>query len=542
MMKEAWTNKIEESLVQPFYEEQSPEEQNEGFSNQLNFGTAGIRGKFGLGNGRLNNFTVARVAYGLAEFLKQHEDQPSVVIHYDTRHLSPEFAQIIANILSSYQVKVYLPDTYKTTPHLSFAVRYLKTSAGVMITASHNPKDYNGIKVYNEDGAQLSTTLSEELSQHINKFDDPLSLEVPDDTTYIHELPEEVKTSYMSHVKQLVGTIPDSDLKVIFTSLHGTSVPTVPNLLDDLNFNQYTLVASQCKPDPNFSSVKSANPEDAKAFDLAVELAHEEDADLIIGTDPDADRLGIVERDQDGNIYYYNGNQIGALLLNYRIKQTSDLSQRVMIQSIVSSELAINLAKHYDIETKQVLTGFKFIAEEIKHLDPNKHFIFAYEESYGYLAEPFVRDKDAVQIVPLIIKYVTELKQQGKMLKDELAEIYNIVGFHQDKLFSHTFEAPEDKGKIDNIMEEFRNHPPTSISDLDVIAIEDFEKRERFNMATETTETIDLPRANVIKVYFNEGFIALRPSGTEPKIKLYVSLSSDNFDHIAEEINQYIFS
>ncbi|HCU7084247.1 phospho-sugar mutase [Staphylococcus aureus] len=545
MDKELWIERANDSLVKHFYEQQSDIEQREGFESKLTFGTAGIRGKFGLGEGRLNKFTIEKLALGLARYLNAQTNSPTIVIHYDIRHLSTEFAQIIANVLANHQITVYLPDTYKTTPELSFAVRNLNTTSGIMITASHNPKDYNGIKVYGSDGAQLSTDASELASRYIEEVGDPLQIDIPiskQNTSYIKPFPKSVTDDYMKHIQNMIGYIPKSDLQVVFTSLHGTSVPIVPELLQSLNFNQFNLVEAQCKPDPNFSSVQSANPEDHRAFDQAVELANKSHADLLISTDPDADRLGIAERDAHGHITYFNGNQIGALLLNYRIQQTSQLRHRLMIQSIVSSELTKSLARYNNVEYKEVLTGFKFIAQEIRQLDDHQNMIFAFEESYGFLSEPFVRDKDAVQIVPLIIKYASELKLYGKTLKDELEQIYQTVGRHEDTLFSHTLEGFEGKKKINAIMTKFRSNPPQEIQGLKVKAIEDYLTSEVYHLDKDTTSQINSPKSNVIRVLFDEGFIALRPSGTEPKIKLYVSLKCPNFDDVAQKINAMIFS
>ncbi|HGZ9256724.1 TPA: phospho-sugar mutase, partial [Staphylococcus aureus] len=545
MDKKLWIERANDSLVKHFYEQQSDIEQREGFESKLTFGTAGIRGKFGLGEGRLNKFTIEKLALGLARYLNAQTNSPTIVIHYDIRHLSTEFAQIIANVLANHQITVYLPDTYKTTPELSFAVRNLNTTAGIMITASHNPKDYNGIKVYGSDGAQLSTDASELASRYIEEVGDPLQIDIPiskQNTSYIKPFPKSVTDDYMKHIQNMIGYIPKSDLQVVFTSLHGTSVPIVPELLQSLNFNQFNLVEAQCKPDPNFSSVQSANPEDHRAFDQAVELANKSHADLLISTDPDADRLGIAERDAHGHITYFNGNQIGALLLNYRIQQTSQLRHRLMIQSIVSSELTKSLARYNNVEYKEVLTGFKFIAQEIRQLDDHQNMIFAFEESYGFLSEPFVRDKDAVQIVPLIIKYASELKLYGKTLKDELEQIYQTVGRHEDTLFSHTLEGFEGKKKINAIMTKFRSNPPQEIQGLKVKAIEDYLTSEVYHLDKDTTSQINSPKSNVIRVLFDEGFIALRPSGTEPKIKLYVSLKCPNFDDVAQKINAMIFS
>ncbi|CAC9405944.1 phospho-sugar mutase [Staphylococcus aureus] len=545
MDKELWIERANDSLVKHFYEQQSDIEQREGFESKLTFGTAGIRGKFGLGEGRLNKFTIEKLALGLARYLNAQTNSPTIVIHYDIRHLSTEFAQIIANVLANHQITVYLPDTYKTTPELSFAVRNLNTTAGIMITASHNPKDYNGIKVYGSDGAQLSTDASELVSRYIEDVGDPLQIDISfskHNSSYIKPLPKSVAENYIKHIQNMIGYIPKSDLQVVFTSLHGTSVPIVPKLLKSLNFNQFNLVETQCKPDPNFSSVQSANPEDHRAFDQAVELANKSHADLLISTDPDADRLGIAERNAHGHITYFNGNQIGALLLNYRIQQTSQLRHRLMIQSIVSSELTKSLARYNNVKYKEVLTGFKFIAQEIRQLDDHQNMIFAFEESYGFLSEPFVRDKDAVQIVPLIIKYASELKLYGKTLKDELEQIYQTVGRHEDTLFSHTLEGLEGKKKINAIMTKFRSNPPQEIQGLKVKAIEDYLTSEVYHLDKDTTSQINSPKSNVIRVLFDEGFIALRPSGTEPKIKLYVSLKCPNFDDVAQKINAMIFS
>ncbi|HHW6526810.1 TPA: phospho-sugar mutase [Staphylococcus aureus] len=545
MDKELWIERANDSLVKHFYEQQSDIEQREGFESKLTFGTAGIRGKFGLGEGRLNKFTIEKLALGLARYLNAQTNSPTIVIHYDIRHLSTEFAQIIANVLANHQITVYLPDTYKTTPELSFAVRNLNTTAGIMITASHNPKDYNGIKVYGSDGAQLSTDASELVSRYIEDVGDPLQIDISfskHNSSYIKPLPKSVAENYIKHIQNMIGYIPKSDLQVVFTSLHGTSVPIVPKLLKSLNFNQFNLVETQCKPDPNFSSVQSANPEDHRAFDQAVELANKSHADLLISTDPDADRLGIAERNAHGHITYFNGNQIGALLLNYRIQQTSQLRHRLMIQSIVSSELTKSLARYNNVKYKEVLTGFKFIAQEIRQLDDHQNMIFAFEESYGFLSEPFVRDKDAVQIVPLIIKYASELKLYGKILKDELEQIYQTVGRHEDTLFSHTLEGLEGKKKINAIMTKFRSNPPQEIQGLKVKAIEDYLTSEVYHLDKDTTSQINSPKSNVIRVLFDEGFIALRPSGTEPKIKLYVSLKCPNFDDVAQKINAMIFS
>lgn len=543
-LRERWEEQLSESLVEKFYLTQTEDEKQEGFQYELKFGTAGIRGKFGLGEGRLNKFTVQKIALGIVHYL-QHEQNPSIVIHFDTRHLSQEFALIFANTFSQFNIKTYLPNTYKTTPELSFAVRNLQTSLGIMITASHNPPNYNGIKVYGADGAQLSVTESEVLSHEIEKLGNPLNIQTASkQSLYIQELPEGIQDQYFEQIKASVGQIPKSDLRVTFSSLHGTSVPITPQLLEKFNFKNYVLVKEQCVVDPDFSSVKSANPEDHEAFNLSIDYAHHYDAHLMIATDPDADRIGIAIRDRDHTITYLNGNEIGALLLNYQIKKTRHVSNRVAIQSIVTSILSDKLAERNNIKMYHVLTGFKFIAEKIKQINtnPEENFIFAFEESYGYLAADFVRDKDAIQIIPLIIKYASELQLENKTLRDELNDIYATVGQCQDKLFSHTFDGVEGKAHIQNIMTKYRNNTPTKIGNLEVLKVEDYQNQQSHDLQSNRKTPIDLPKADVIKLIFNEGFIALRPSGTEPKIKLYVSLETEDFENVSEEMNQFIFN
>lgn len=546
MMKDSWMKHKEESLVASFYDAQTPEFQEEGFETELAFGTAGIRGQFGLGPGRLNRYTIQRLALGIANYLHDKEAHPSIVIHYDIRHLSAEFAELISQILASNHIKVYLAEQYKTTPELSYAVRHLHTSAGIMITASHNPKDYNGIKVYGSDGAQLDEETSLEVAKYINHLEDPLQLEVNFEPTLIkkniHTLPDDVYNNYINEITRLVGDIPQSDLKVVYTSLHGTGVPIIPDILQYLHFQSFNLVEAQCQVDPNFSSVKSANPEEREAFDLAIQQAQDIDANLIIATDPDVDRMGFVERHKDGQIYYFGGNEIGALLIKYLIEHTTLPKHPVVIQSIVSGELGKRLAQQHGITVKEVLIGFKHIAKAIREFADDQSFLFAYEESYGYLADDFVRDKDAVQIVPLVIKYASILENEGKTLHDALNEIYDEVGHYRDHLVSKVFEGKRGQQHIADLMTKVRRHIPDTIAGLNVIAVEDYDTLQRVNKKDNNVKTITLPQANVIRIIFEEGFIALRPSGTEPKLKFYISLNVDNFDQVAKEIYEYIFN
>ncbi|MCI2899791.1 phospho-sugar mutase [Staphylococcus hominis] len=545
-MKDNWIKHKADSLVGSFYDQQSSQFQQEGFETTLSFGTAGIRGQFGLGPGRLNRYTIQRLALGIAYYLQDNMTQPSIVIHYDIRHLSAEFAEIIAHILATHNIKVYLSDTYQTTPQLSYAVRFLQTSAGIMITASHNPKDYNGIKVYGADGAQLDDIASLEVANYIEQLDDPLHLEIELNEALIKEnilpLPEDINKYYFAEISQLIGDIPPSNLNVVYTSLHGTGTPIIPKVLSHLHFNNIELVDSQCKIDPDFSSVKSANPEEHEAFDLAIKQAQYSKADLIIATDPDVDRMGFVERDHDGHIHYFNGSEIGALMIKYLVDHTTLPKHPVMIQSIVSGELGKRFAKQHGVTVKEVLIGFKFIAKAIRELNNDDAFIFAYEESYGYLAGDFVRDKDAIQIVPLVIKYASILKNEGKTLREALTDIYEEIGYYRDQPISKVFEGQKGQQEIATLMEYLRQHIPDTLGGLKVIAVEDYQSQKRINKRDDKVEMISQPKSNVIRLIFDEGFVALRPSGTEPKLKFYLSLNVDDFEQVSHDIYQYIFN
>lgn len=542
-----WESHIDDSLISiEVYEKLSEQDKQEGYVGNLSFGTAGIRGKIGLGPNRLNKFTVQKVATGLAQYLTELKEDPSVVIAYDTRHFSPEFCDTIAEVLGHHNVKTYIFDRYHTTPELSFAVRHLNTDAGVMITASHNPPEYNGIKIYGPDGGQLALEASQKVSAFIDDIDDIFALKHSNkdellQRNMIEYLDDKIIDAYKSEVISLVEDIPASDLKVVFTSLHGTSVPIVPELLDALNFTQYEVVKEQAIPDGDFTSVKSANPEDHDAFDMAVKYAKASNADLLIATDPDADRMGIVAH-VDGKLHYFNGNQIGALLLHYRIQSTESLKNRAAVKSIVTSELGRKIAETNNVKMFDVLTGFKFIAEKIAQFENTSeyNYIFGYEESYGYMAGPFVRDKDAVQIVPLIIKLASELKNEQRTIVDEMNDIYSRYGRYQEQLFSHTFEGQEGKAHIEKIMNDTRANFPSEIAGQKVIRVDDYLAQTSYSEGSETK--IHLPKADVLKFHFDNGWIALRPSGTEPKIKLYVSLITDDIASLAQEMNKAFFN
>ncbi|MBF9294675.1 phospho-sugar mutase [Staphylococcus epidermidis] len=540
-MRAKWEQNISESLVEQFYNKQTEEEIDAGFNETLSFGTAGIRNTFGIGPGRLNKFTIQKFALGLAKYLKNLSINPRVIIHFDTRHLSKEFAIEIAKVLGTQNIPVILPNTYKSTPELSFAVRHLNMTAGIMITASHNPKNYNGIKVYGSDGGQLLTEASLKLSSYIDTVKDPLNIqteafEVLKSKKLILPFKEETTQSYKSSIKNLVGHFTNAQSKTILTSLHGTSLPLLSQILKDLSYSNYVIEELQSKPDGDFPTLNVANPEMEDTFDLGKQLAEKEDAQLIIATDPDADRLGIVERYEDGSTRYFNGNEIGLLLIKLRNSQISDSQHKYIIKSVVTGALSEKLAKSLNIKVINVLTGFKYISEQLKHFKNNtSQLVLAFEESHGYLIEDFSRDKDAIQTATLLIKYKEQLTQANKTFKDVLNEIYQEFGYFKDKTLSPTFDGEKGRNKIKEIMNTLKNVETIELNNLTPLSIENYISKQSRNIKTGDIQAIQLPKTDLIKFIFEEGFIAVRPSGTEPKMKLYFSLNVDNLNEVIEE-------
>ncbi|HIW11819.1 MAG TPA: phospho-sugar mutase [Candidatus Salinicoccus stercoripullorum] len=545
MDRKQWEDHINGSFIDPKrYEALDTDDKDDAFAATLSFGTAGIRGKIGLGPNRLNRYTVEKVALGLAHSLKDESD-PVVVIGYDTRHFSAEFSQTMAAVLAHNGISVKVTKQYTSTPELSFFVRGYGASIGVMITASHNPPEYNGIKVYGPDGAQLIDAPAAALSEKINAVEDVFSIKSKPfkeglEEGIIQYVSDEMEKSYKKHVTDFIGIIPESELSIVFSSLHGTSVPVVPELLESLGFNNYSLVTEQCVPDGDFPTTASPNPESPEAFEYSKVLGRETGADLLIATDPDADRMGVIVRHEDSYVHL-NGNQLGILLLDQRMKEKRGKTP-VAIKSIVTSDLGRKITEAAGGEMIEVLTGFKYIGEQIKSLEneEDKQFVLGFEESYGYLLEPFVRDKDAVQVVPYIISMAAGLKNEGRTLVDQLEDIYDAHGRIMEVLYSHTFEGTEGRENIDEIMSQFRRNTPKEIGRREVILTEDFLLGRRIDSAG-NSQDIDTPEANVIKLHFKDGWIALRPSGTEPKIKLYVSLDSTQIEQEAKIINDMIF-
>lgn len=521
----------------------------ERFYTQLSFGTGGLRGIIGAGTNRMNRYTVRKSSLGLANYIKQHASNPDqgVVIAYDNRYKSAEFAQEAALTLACQGIKAYIYPSLRSTPQLSYSVRQLDCAAGIMITASHNPPQYNGYKVYGPDGAQLNLEEANKVLQEINKIEDELSVSVMSKEEAVRqglyiELGDELDNSYLDYILSL-SLQPDllkekaQSYPLVFTPLHGTAYEPVQKLLTKAGFTQVTYVPEQIKPDPEFSTVASPNPEEHAAFHLAIKHAQEVGAELVMGTDPDADRLGLVVKDDEGNYVVLTGNQAGALFLHYilsQLKAQGKLTpQHVLCKTIVTSELGRAIAKAHGVETIDTLTGFKFIGEKIKEFkeQEDRTFLFGYEESYGYLYGDEVRDKDAIQMVLLAAEMGLYYHSRGKTLYQVLEEIYQQYGYYQEDLVSITLEGAEGLAKIKQCMERLREKPPLQVAGLEVQAVEDYLKETRIHLATNAKERLTLPSSNVLKyILAEDSWFCIRPSGTEPKLKIYVGTKAGSLE------------
>lgn len=508
------------------------------FYQDLYFGTGGLRGVIGAGTNRINKYTVARATKGLANYIiKQGEKEPSVVIAHDSRHFSREFAQEAAGVLLSSGIKVYLFEDLRPTPELSFAVRETKSTAGIVITASHNPPEYNGYKVYWKDGGQVVSPVAEELMEEINNIKDFSDIKCLDGCPLdsfenLHFIGEEMDKAYFDKVKSLslnLETIKEAaDLKIVYTPLHGSGNMPVRRVLKEMGFENVQVVPEQEKPDGSFPTVEYPNPEEEKSFNLALELAKELDADLILATDPDCDRVGVMVKRTKGEYFKLSGNQTGVLLGHYimdSLKTKGLLKQdSFIIDTIVTGRMAEKIAKSYGIETVSTLTGFKYIAQQIKEQEDEggKHFIFGFEESYGYLAGNFVRDKDAVIASLLISEMAAFYKRKGMTLYDVLIALYETYGYHREELFSIVRRGKEGAQAIGSIMEHMRNNPPKSLAGIKIWEIRDYMSYEG---------PIKLPKDNVLYFILEDGsWFAMRPSGTEPKLKVYIGVLDSSLE------------
>ena len=520
------------------------------FYKNLEFGTGGMRGEIGPGTNRMNVYTIRKAAEGLAQFIKSHGEkaiEQGVAIAYDNRFKSREFALESALTLGKHGIKTYLFKNLRPTPELSFAVRYLGAFSGIVITASHNPPEYNGFKVYGDDGAQLTPDAAQDLVNKVNEIENELMIEIADHDEMVSSgqlvmVEEEIDNAYVEKLKTVVVNRElveknGKDVKIVFTPLHGTATIPVQRSFDAVGFSNYQIIEEQAVPDPNFSTVASPNPEEHAAFELAIQHGEKLNADVLIATDPDADRVGVAVKDLDGQYVVLTGNQTGALMLEYLLSQKQ--AQGVLpengavIKTIVTSELGRVIANYYNLTALDTLTGFKFIGEKIKQFEETgeKEFLFGYEESYGYLVKDFARDKDAIQAVLLAAEIATFYKSQGKTMYEGLMEVFEKYGYYLEGLQSITLKGKTGIEKMNAIINGFRENPPKQFAGLNVVAVEDYLSRERFDVGKGEKEAIDLPKSNVLK-YILEGnsWLCVRPSGTEPKIKFYFGTTSDSLE------------
>ena len=512
------------------------------FYRNLSFGTAGMRGVLGMGMNRMNVYTVRRATQGLADFLSPQEKKRGVVIGYDSRRMSPEFAMETALVLCANGVNAYLFDALRPVALLSYGVRHLNAAAGVVITASHNPPQYNGYKVYGEDGAQLGPEAAAAVTEKINALSFTAAKRMDQDEAkaagLLHIIGDkEVDDDYIAQVKTLsiypeVARQAGPQLKIVYTPIHGSGNVPVRRILREMGMTNVSVVKEQEAPDPNFSTVKVPNPEDPAAFTLAIKLANEVGADAIFGTDPDCDRLGAAVRNKDGSFRMLTGNQIGCLMLYYILSgkkaQGTLPANGAAVKSIVSTELARAICKDFGVALFDTLTGFKFIGEKIQEFqDTGSHtFLFGFEESYGFLSGTFVRDKDGVNASLLIAEAAAYYSTQGKTLGDVMDEIFARYGYYLEKVESTTLPGIDGLKLMADIMTRIRENPPREIGGVKVERVLDILRGTETDLSTGSTKPLNYPESDVLYFALEGGhFVCVRPSGTEPKIKLYVNVN-----------------
>ena len=524
------------------------------FYNDLSFGTAGLRGILGAGSNRMNIYTVKRATQGLANYLNKKYTSPSVAIAFDSRINSNLFAKEAATTLAANNIKVYITKELQPTPVLSFAVRELHCQGGIVITASHNPSEYNGYKCYGEDGCQMTDHAAGEVYNEIEKVDTFNSVKSCDFNEAlcvgkIKYIDESLYEKYLENVysQSLNNDIcKDSNLKIVYTPLNGAGNKLVRKILDRIGIKNITVVPEQEKPDGNFPTCKYPNPEVKEALDLAIKLAIKSGANLVLATDPDSDRVGIAEK-INNEFRLFSGNEVGILLTDYILssrKKRGDLPEKpVVVKTIVTSELVSKIAEKYNCDLKNVLTGFKYIGEQILNLEKinqQNRFVFGFEESYGYLAGSYARDKDAVVASMLICEMLAFYQSQGKTLLDRLMELYKEFGYYKNVTLNFNFKGSAGMEKMKEIMDNLRNNPPVSFAGFNVEIISDFKTSTIHNKKTLSEEKINLPVSNVLKYNLEKGnSIIIRPSGTEPKIKAYITAVGNNLTECENLVNEF---
>lgn len=528
------------------------------FYQYLQFGTGGMRGEIGPGTNRMNIYTVRRACQGLAKYIVkigEKEMNQGVVIAYDCRHKSKEFALEAAKTLGANGVKTYLFSEMRPTPELSFAVRHLQAFAGIVITASHNPPEYNGFKLYDSDGGQVTSEVAERITREITEVKDELQIEVKaisklSELGLVQFIGEAIDRVYVEQMERIMlnntlSQLSKEDLKIVFSPLHGAASYLVQRSFKEYGFNNVTTVKEQQVPDPNFSTVDSPNPEEKAAFQLAIEYGQRLNSDILLATDPDGDRLGVAVKNLEGDYIVLTGNQLGALMLDYILSQKEKNhilpKNGLLLKTIVTSEMGRAIAQKYGIETIDTLTGFKFIAEKIKEFEHSKEytFLFGYEESFGFLISDFVRDKDAIQACLLTVELASFHKSNGKSLFEALTDLYQKVGYYQEDLSSLTLKGKQGSEKIQDIMEEFRCSKFECISNNQIKIMEDYQKGVRYFLHSQKEERMPLPNSNVVKFHLEDGsWFCLRPSGTEPKLKIYFGVRGEDFQSSEKMISE----
>lgn len=520
----------------------TPEEQEEAFYQNLSFGTAGMRGILGAGTNRMNIFTVRQVTEALARYIASQGEAAKargVVISFDSRHFSPEFAADAAKVLSAHQIKAYLFSSLRPTPELSFAVRELGTFAGIMITASHNPKEYNGYKVYGEDGGQMVPDAVDAVVNELAGITDIFNIALDESKTYVEVIDTTLDDKYLAEMKAVtvdpaLVAKEGQSLKFVYSPLHGTGQYIGEKALQQAGFTNYTIVKEQAVIDGDFPTVKKPNPEDAAALEMAIAYAKQEGADAVVATDPDADRMGAAVKLADGTFQVLTGNQIAAVLVNYLLtakQNTNTLPDNgAIVTSIVSSRFASKIAESFGVTTSDVLTGFKYIAATIDQYEATqeKTFLFGFEESFGYLVKPFAHDKDAIQALVLFAEVAAYYKSQGQTFADGLQTLFEKYGYFEEKTISLDFPGVHGNDDMAKIIAKFREHQPEAIGGVAVRRVQDFATGLETDADGQVT-TLTQPKANVLKYWLADGsWVAVRPSGTEPKLKFYIGVESDS--------------
>lgn len=532
----------------------SPKELEESFYKNLEFGTGGMRGIMGVGTNRINKYTLGKNTQGLSDYLKKSfpGEELKVAIGYDCRHNSDTLAKVVADVFSANGIKVYLFSELRPTPELSFAVKYLNCHAGIVLTASHNPPEYNGYKVYWQDGGQLVPPQDGEIIQEIEQLSyEAIRFESnPELIEYIdREVDEAFWKSSLENASFNTSKEAREALKIVFTSLHGTSIKSIPQVLELAGYTQVNIVAEQAVPDGDFPTVKSPNPEEPEALEMATKLAEEIQADIVIGTDPDSDRLGIAVRNLEGKMTLLNGNQtmviMTAFLLEQWKRENRYKGNEFIGSTIVSTPMMLDLAEAYGVECKVGLTGFKWIAKMIKD-HPHQQYIGGGEESFGYMVGDAVRDKDAVAATLLVCEIAAQAKAAGSSVYKELIHLYMDYAFYKEHLISLTKKGIEGAQEIEQMMINLRNNPVKEINGQRVVCIEDYQNSTSRNMMNDSQETLVIPKSNVLIYYLEDGSkICARPSGTEPKIKFYFSVNEpldrfEDFEIVNQQLDQKI--